>query len=289
MKVSGFTIVRNVLKYDYPIVEAILSVLDCVDEMVVAVGASEDETRALIESIQSDKIRIVDTVWDDSLRKGGAVLADETNKAIAAISPDSDWCFYIQADEVLHEQFIEPVKQAMKDHLLDNRVEGLLFDYTHFYGSYQYVGDSRAWYRKEIRIIRNLKEITSYKDAQGFRYQDRKLNVVQIPADIYHYGWVKNPHLQQEKQKSFHKLWHVDEWLEKNVSQANDYDYKQIESLELFTGTHPEVMKKRILRLNWDFFFDTRKKKFGLKKWILHRIEKLTGIRLFEYKNYKMV
>ena len=102
MKLVGFTIVRNALKYDYPIVESINSILPIVDEYVVAVGNSEDETRKLIESIGSSKIRIVDTVWDDSLREGGRVLAEETNKAFDAIT-DADWCFYLQGDEVVHE------------------------------------------------------------------------------------------------------------------------------------------------------------------------------------------
>ena len=289
MKVSGFTIVRNAQKFDYPAVEAITSILPCVDEMVVAVGNSDDDTRAMILAIASPKIRILDTVWDETLREGGRVLAEETNKALAAISADSDWCFYIQADEVLHEDFVAPVRQAMETHLTNPKVEGLLFDYTHFYGSYQYIGDSRAWYRKEIRIIRNLPGMSSYKDAQGFRYNGRKLNVVQIPARIYHYGWVKNPHFQQEKQKSFQKLWHGDDWVEKNVSEADAYDYGIIESLELFEGTHPAVMQDRIQRLNWDFHFDTRRKKFGLKKWLLHWFESQTGVRLFEYKNYRRV
>ncbi len=289
MKVSGFTIVRNAQKFDYPAVEAITSILPCVDEMVVAVGNSDDDTRAMILAIASPKIRIIDTVWDETLREGGRVLAEETNKALSAISADSDWCFYIQADEVLHEDFVAPVRQAMETHLKNPKVEGLLFDYTHFYGSYQYIGDSRAWYRKEIRIIRHLPGMSSYKDAQGFRYNGRKLNVVQIPARIYHYGWVKNPHFQQEKQKSFQKLWHGDDWVEKNVSEANAYDYGIIESLELFEGTHPAVMQDRIQRLNWDFHFDTRRKKFGLKKWLLHWFENQTGVRLFEYKNYRRV
>ena len=103
MKVSGFTFIRNAIKYDYPVVEAIRSILPLCDECVVAVGQSEDGTRALIESIDPDKIRIIDTVWDDSLREGGAVLAQETDKAFRAISQDADWAFYIQGDEVVHE------------------------------------------------------------------------------------------------------------------------------------------------------------------------------------------
>ncbi|MDE5606954.1 MAG: hypothetical protein K2I68_06605, partial [Bacteroidales bacterium] len=68
MKVSGFTFIRNAVLYGYPITEAIRSILPLVDEMVVAVGNSDDATEDLIRNIGSNKIRIIRTVWDDRLR-----------------------------------------------------------------------------------------------------------------------------------------------------------------------------------------------------------------------------
>ena len=114
MKVTGFTIIRNAVKYDYPVVESIRSILPICDEFIVAVGESEDETRELVASIAPDKIKIIDTKWDLSLRTGGRVLADETNKALEAISPDTDWAFYIQADEVMHEQWLPHLVEVME-------------------------------------------------------------------------------------------------------------------------------------------------------------------------------
>lgn len=49
MKVCGFTFIRNAEKYDFPIVEAITSILPICDKFVVAVGESEDNTRAIIK------------------------------------------------------------------------------------------------------------------------------------------------------------------------------------------------------------------------------------------------
>jgi len=289
MKVSGFTIVRNALIYDYPIVESIKSILPCVDEMVVAVGKSEDDTLGLIQSIGSPKIRIVETVWDDRLREGGRVLAVETDKAKQAIDPASDWCFYIQGDEVLHEKFVPEVLSALERFKNQPEIEGLLFRYLHFYGAYHYQGNSRKWYRKEVRIVRNDPEIHAYRDAQGFRKGLRKLQVAEIDAAIFHYGWVKNPKFQQAKQKNFHKFWHKDEELKKYVSQADAYDYQQIDSLENFNGSHPEVMKNRIALMDWDFQFDPNKRKMRLKDKLLIWFEKWTGYRLFEYKNYQKI
>lgn len=194
MKVSGFTFVRNAVQYDYPVVEAITSILPLCDEFVVAVGNSGDSTRELIQSIHSPKVKIIDTVWDDSLRQGGQTFALETNKAFQGISPEADWAFYIQADEVVHEKYHGAIREAMAKHKDDKRVEGLLFDYIHFYGSYDYVGDAYRWYRREVRIIRNDKSIVSYKDAQGFRRKPNiKINAKLINACVYHYGWVRDP------------------------------------------------------------------------------------------------
>lgn len=290
MKVTGFTIIRNAIKFDYPVVEAITSILPVCDEFLVAVGDSEDETLLLIKNINSTKIKIIETVWDDSLREGGQVLAIETNKAFDAVCTDTDWCFYIQSDECVHEKYLDSIKQAMLQYKDDEQIDGLLFNYTHFYGTYQYVGNSRRWYRKEIRVIKNNKNIRSYKDAQGFRKTDgSKLQVKQIDAEIYHYGWVKPPKAQQAKQEHFHKMWHDDDWMKKNIAQVEEFDYSQIDSLEEFTGTHPQVFQNRLKSVNWDFKFDKSQIKLSLKDKFLLFVEKTTGWKVGEYKNYKLV
>lgn len=288
MKVSGFTFIRNAIKYDYPIVESIQSILPLCDELVVAVGKSEDDTLGLIQAVESTKIRIIETEWDLSLREGGQVLAEETNKALASIARDSDWCFYIQGDEVIHEKYHDAIRKAMLQYKDQKKVEGLLFKYLHFYGSYDFVGDSRKWYRNEIRIIRNNIGAQSYKDAQGFRINGRKLKVKEIDAWVYHYGWVKPPEKQSEKIKNFLYHWHSDDYIEKN-KPGNAFNYSQIDSLNKFSGTHPQVMKNRISKINWQFEFDPTQKNFGLKTKLLYHFEKWTGIRIGEYKNYKRV
>ena len=288
MKVSGFTFIRNAVRYDYPVVESITSLLPLVDELVVCVGDSADNTLELIESIGSSKIKIIHSVWDDSLREGGKILAIETNKALAAVAHDADWCFYLQGDEVLHEEDYEVIRNGMARYKDDAKVEGLLFNYRHFYGSYQYLGNSRKWYRHEIRIVRNNIGVHSFRDAQGFRVKNRMLNVKSVDAFIYHYGWVKNPNQQTEKQKNFHKLWHNDETV-KNMVQADEYDYNSIDSLALFQGKHPAVMDNRIAKMDWDFQFDISKVKMNLKYRILNFLEKITGHRFFEYKNYRKI
>ncbi len=290
MKVCGFTIIRNAVKLDYPVVEAIKSILPVCDEVIVAVGKSDDSTLELIRSIGSDKVRIIETVWDETQRKGGRTLALETDKAFAAIPEDADWCFYIQADEVLHEKYYSIVKEAMFLYKDDKRVEGLLFNYKHFYGSYDYLGSSWSWYRREIRIVRNNKNIFSYKDAQGFRKKPNdKLSVKLIDASIYHYGWVRDPRAMQQKQLEFNHLYHDDQWIEQHVAKSSEFDYGQIDSLEYFKGSHPQVMEGRIGRLNWKFDHDLSKNRLSFREQLKRIGSSLTGIRIGEYRNYKII
>jgi len=290
MKLAGFTIIRNAIKYDYPVVEAITSILPICDAFYVGIGKSEDNTRQLIESIPSDKIIIIDTVWDDTLREGGLVLSAETNKVFDAIPKEFDWCFYIQSDECVHEQDLNTIKEAAIIYQNDKHVDGLLFNYKHFYGQYNYIGAGRRWYQHEIRIIKNNKTIRSYKDAQGFRFTDNtKLKVKKINASIYHYGWVKPPEAQQAKQESFHKMWHDDEWMKKNIPVVEAFDYSRIDLLEEFKGSHPAIMKNRISNANWRFIYDRTKAKLSLRHKFLYWLEKLTGWRAGENKNYKEV
>ncbi len=294
MKVSGFTFVKNAVKYGYPVVESINSVLPIVDEMIVSLGDSEDETNKLIGSIPSDKIKIMHSIWDNNLREGGQVLAVETNKAKEAVANDSDWLFYIQADEVLHEQYHPVILNAMAKYKNDKRVEGLLFNYHHFYGSYKFIGDGRRWYSKEIRVIRNQTNIRSYLDAQGFRLDGRKLKVKLIDAYIYHYGWVRNPIEMQKKYTDFGMLWSSDgkheEWVNEQKNKPAEFDYTNIDSVTVFTGTHPAVMKNLLSKEDWSFELNVKKKNFkNIKHRILYFLWRNFGWRPFEYSNYKRI
>ncbi len=290
MKIAGFTIIRNAVINDYPVVEAICSILPVVDEMVVCLGDCEDETEALIRSIGSGKIRIVHSVWNPDLREGGQILAVETDKAFRHISPDADWAFYIQGDEVIHEKYHAAIREAAQRHKNDRQVDGLLFDYVHFYGTYDYTGDSRRWYRREVRMIRNDKAISAYRDAQGFRKGGRKLRVKPANACVYHYGWVKSPAQMKRKMKNVSRYWNreSDQDWQAYIKSEDVFDFAEFDSLARFTGTHPAVMQSRIERKSWQVELDASKKRFDFKGAILYFFERKTGKRLFEFKNYRI-
>jgi len=152
MRISGFTIVRNAVKFYFPVKESILSILPIVDEFVVALGEGDDETEEVIRSINSPKIKIFRR-WDESLYRDGEIFRHETNFALSRCT--GDWCFYLQADEVVHEKDLERVVLYCEKYLNDPRVEGFLFNYYHFWGDYWHYLPVHGWYQWEIRIVRN--------------------------------------------------------------------------------------------------------------------------------------
>lgn len=288
MQVSGFSFVRNGIKLGYPVTEAIRSILPICDEFIIAVGKSEDDTLEQIKAIGDSKIRIIETEWDKNMFVRGQINSFQTNIALKECI--GDWCFYIQADEVMHEKFLPLIEAEMKKFLHDDGVQGLLFDYLHFWGSYDYYQDSRRWYRHEIRIIKNNLGIESWESAQGFRRIGRKVRVVKIDADIYHYGWVRPPKVMKEKQIAFQSLRHDEAWLQKTFADTpEEFDYGDPKYLAKFEETHPEVMTERIKELNWDiskgkYAGNPHEKLFSRIRSYFE--DKVIHYRIGEYKNY---
>jgi hypothetical protein len=258
MRISGFSFVRDGLTLDYPVVEALRSLLPIVDELVVAVGEGlpEDGTREAIEAIGDPKIRILDTVWDEKHFHRGAVNAVQTD--IARLECTGDWLFYLQADEVVHERWLEPIERRCRDLLERREVEGLLFRYRHFWGDYDHCMANHAWYPYEIRVIRNLPEIRSWHSAQSFRWYDRyehpwqesgtrKLRVAKVDAEIHHYGWVRPPRGMQAKNKALNVVHAGRAGAEARYAALPDeFDYGDLSRVPRFEGTHPTVMRERI-------------------------------------------
>jgi glycosyltransferase involved in cell wall biosynthesis len=298
MKISGFSYIRNGFTYGYPFLESIRSILPICDEFVIAVGASSDGTREAIVALNSDKIRIIDTVWDEQLREGGKIFAQQANIALDAIT--GDWGFHIQADEVVHEDDLETIRKAVLRYDNDPRVEGLLLKFLNFYGSFDYIGVTRKWHRREVRLIRNKPEIRSYRDSQGFRkYPGREaweqghpgtsLRVKLLDAHIYHYSYARNPKLMKKKADYFHSFWHDDQWLEKNLEKQPEFDYSEVDGLVPFSGSHPAIMKPCIAQQDWSFTYEPGRAKSTLKLKVLNWIEKKTGWRIGEYRNYRII
>lgn len=288
--ISGFTVIRNARLMGYPILESLQSLLPVVDELVVGLGQSDDDTRAMLESLHSPKIRIFDAFWDTTKTKGGLILSEKTNEALAACR--HDWCFYLQADEVLHESDLVHIRESVANAAKHSEIEGLLFDYVHFYGSYSTVATSRSWYRKEVRIVRKSSGIQSHNDAQGFRVPREgrlhKPKVLPANARIFHYGWVKPPKMMGQKSLLLNRWWHGN----KRDHEFQNFEYARQYGLRPYTGTHPQVMKPLVASQNWNFDPHYGVLEWSAKDWNLFAsdvLERVTGYRIGEYKPYQLM
>ena len=288
MQVSGFSFVRNGIMLGYPVKEAISSILPICDEFVIAIGKSDDDTLEQIKSINDSRIKIIETVWDERHFVRGKVNSVQSN--IALNECKGDWCFYVQADEVIHEKYLPVVKERMKLFLENEDVQGLLFDYIHFWGSFDYFHKSRKWYRREVRVIRNNIGIESWRDAQSFRLSGKKLRVAHSDASVYHYGWVRPPKVMKDKQIALDSLYHHQEWMNaKYEGTAESFDYGDPKYLARFTDTHPKIMEEWIALYNWDF--NSGKKAGHAHEKLFNRVitfleDRILHHRIGEYKNY---
>lgn len=298
MKVSGFTIIRNGIRFGYPFLESLRSLAPLCDEIVIAVGDSDDNTLESVKKFcrEFPHAKYFETVWplhDPEKKRQGLILSEQTNLALERCT--GDWCVYLQADEVLHEADLPALKQALLDHRNDAAVEALVFDYIHFYGSYDVIQVSRSAYRREVRAIKRSANARSIGDAQSFmRFDGEKLRAARAHARVFHYGWVRPVEIMKEKTFHFDQLYHGEPTLEQardgTPHTGENYRYKRILGLYPFSGTHPAVMSERVRMQNvpWDFrheplTWQTR----DIKKWLLDALERLTGTRLFEYRSYR--
>jgi glycosyltransferase involved in cell wall biosynthesis len=285
MKVSAFTFIKNGQILGYPFLQSIKSILPIVDEFIINVGESTDETLEMIESIDNKKIRIIESKWNNAMQDRGYVYGQQ--KMISQFNCTGDWAFYIEGDEVYHEKELEKIKQSMALHLNDSNVEALVFDFYHFYGNANSFLNSPGWYKSETRIIKN--SVRSYAPDGLFwlildsNKKGRYPKAKHTGAFCYHYGWVRTEEQMNLKSSQVQKYWGGD---------PENIDYSQMDQsiIQEFKGTHPKIMHDWLPKDSGIFISDpnykpTLKQK---KHQIMKKLEKIFGVDLSK-NHYKLV
>jgi hypothetical protein len=300
MFLSAFTFARNTDKLYYPIKECISSVLPIADEVIVALGEgdADDKTEEIIRGIGDEKIKIYKRQWDLKLFANSQIFAHETTFALNQCK--GTWCIYLQADEVLHEDDLETIVGACKKYENDLSVDGMLFSYVHFWGDYEHLVETHGLHRNEIRVVRNGIGAYSYKDALSFRKgSDEKLNVIKIPARIFHYGYMRPPELMSAKSK-VHDALHSGNDLKMAEVERPGYDWGPLGGLKKFNGTHPKVMTDWIRKFNWATSLNFNKPgiyeqsphrhlrpKYRFMTWLERNFN--NNEEIFGFKNYRLI
>jgi hypothetical protein len=288
VEISGFTIVRNAGILDFPFKESVRSAIPLCDEFIINCGDSDDNTLAQCEELRKefpDKIKIIQTVWERANQTGGFQLKAQSDTAMKHCR--GSWLIYIQADEVFHEADYPLIRKAIQKANGLSEVDGIVFDYLHFYGNYSFLAQGRNWYRREVRAFKNGRDIESFRDAQGFRLSGKRLNAIASQARVFHYGYVRN---QEGLMKKTHQLsqW----WGEVPTTNEKAFQIYRLFGLTSFKGTHPQVIQEKIRHSNNlvdPSQCERRWNKRELKNAVTLLWEKICPFRLGEYRNYNLI
>ncbi|MFO1476654.1 MAG: hypothetical protein U1F98_08390 [Verrucomicrobiota bacterium] len=290
MKISGFTFIRNGTVLGYPFVPSIRSLLPLCDEIIVNVPRSTDDTLAAVQAIGDPKIRIIQSDWDENERVGDPIMRRHTDLALEQCT--GDWCVYIQGDEVLHEETIPAMRRTMELELNNPAVQGLLVDYTHFYGSFWTEVYSFGWYYKEVRVVRRDPSIRASGGAQGFRtIQNEKLRVKNSGGHYFHYGFGLKPSQARVKVGN---LAHVygDEKHKRKTAQRPERFYDDDQKVKPFRGTHPATMRELAAAADWTYTSRNPLIRFRRNYFwedIAMIVKRCTGVTLGVHKNYRLI
>jgi hypothetical protein len=293
MKVSGFTFIKNGLSLGYPILESLQSISDLCDEVVVNVCFDDENLKDddgtfeyLSDNLNQNKYKFIKSRWTENKEYGDHIYSAHTNYALSKCT--GEICQYIQGDEAIHEKDLATIQQGFKD-LYDRKdIDGLIYKYIHFYGNVDTFKFTRQIYKREVRAIKKSNNVFSWKDAQGFRYRDgSKIRAKEIDASIYHYGWARKENIMKEKIKVMATHYHGEDYETKE-----EFQYKRIWGVQPFKGTHPKIMEKWVKenRNEVDMMKLPRAYHMGdLDLMISDFIESITGYRIGEYRNFKVV
>jgi hypothetical protein len=148
---SGYTLVRNVVKLNYPLEASILTYYPLCNEVVISYDpTTEDGTEKYIQDLarRYPKIKPIPSPWNMDNHKDGTEITIQSNVALEACT--SDWLLYVQADEAIHEGDQEAIRAAIRN----PDINGVLFDRRSFMGTLdREIPEYFA--RNLLRLIRN--------------------------------------------------------------------------------------------------------------------------------------
>lgn len=248
MKIFGFGLIKNGVKFDFPFKESILSMSPIVEKVFYNYGPSDDGSKEVLKSL--DKVVVCEKDWDDSRTDKGLILSEMTNHALnslrESLDPEKDkdaWAIYLQSDELFHEQELNQIQEDIKK-ANDSGCDAMKFRYLHFWQSHNQIAVNKKWYPHEVRAIKVFTPIESWGDAQGFKNYSK---VYESNTHIYHYGHVRDEKAYKEKMDRMIRYYHPAEGLKKFAKKWHGKDKKTL-TLNFF-GTHPQLMKSRMDRI----------------------------------------
>ena len=200
------------------------------------------------------------------------------------------WGLYVQADEVLHEGGGPAIVAAITAVDADPTIEGIAVRYRHIFGNPDREAVSRKWYRREVRGVRLGAQfaVHPFRDAQGFRVgpSDRPIRARLADAEMFHYGYVRSAAALRGR-AGIDRALYPDRAFDAD-DPANLWWFPGIRP---FHGTHPSVAADWLARRADDPDRRVSPPRFKLEHLRFYAsdlIERMTGWRPFEFRNYRL-
>jgi len=185
MSISVVFVIKQGISQGYCFWESLQSCLPFADELIISEGFSTDGTYEALLQFQNKyenrlSIKIYREEWTEESYHGEAIrLVSEVALSMAT----KEWHYYLQADEVIHEDNIHFIKSVSK-----LKYNSISFRFFHF---------NRAWvpskegYKEAIRMVRGGKDIKLKGDAYTFEGNDiyPMCPSDKSPKPIYHFNW----------------------------------------------------------------------------------------------------
>lgn len=184
--ISVVFVIKNGVKQGYCFWESLLSCLPFADHIFISDGFSDDGTYDYLIKFKNKyedlvPITLTQDKWEDTSFHGEEI-ANVSNKIISGVT--GDWIYYLQADEVIHEDSVEHIKHIAT---LD-RFNSVSFPFYHFIRGWE---PSEEGYTESIRMIRNGRNSYLMGDAWNF---EGEINPIcpagHSPQPIFHFAWV---------------------------------------------------------------------------------------------------
>lgn len=204
MTLGGTIFGYNVVSQDYSYEAAIQSLKDACDFVIVLDAGSTDNSQEELKKFEDDKCRVVlldGQEWKE--QKGKEKLAYFTNRALDLL-PEVDWHLNVQMDEVIHEDSIPFIRQAIEyaevDRFAQPFPEGFLCRRHHLwrdpYSMLNVVQSRKPASTEIVRLARPSHR--SVGDGEGLECAPFNLEFLD-KIELFHTGYVRDPYIMKKK------------------------------------------------------------------------------------------
>lgn len=196
-KLTGISMIKDGIKHDYCFEECIASLKEFCDELIICDAGSIDGTAKVLKKMEDRKTKVIycePEEWEEQKYLKHQILNYFSNKAIAEVV--TDWVFYQQADEILHEKCYQFVRGAINSGKANGYSCARLNLWASPYKMLNVVGDRNPCSTKVIRLAKS--EYMTYGDAESIacdNVSDEYTNQLRI----YHMGFVRSKEVHADK------------------------------------------------------------------------------------------